>query len=772
MRLATQKTRKAWLYALISVVVIASVISTFLLLRQTSAANTALFDAKNIVTDDIFTNNNSMSLAQIQDFLNAKNSTCLKNYTTPSLYDDNNDGRVDDGGAEAYGPETMSAAQVIKSAADIYKINPQVILVFLEKEQGLISRSDCPSWRYNAAIGFGCPDNGSCSTATASFTAQIDYGVYHLRGYFDDSLTYVPYGVGNHSVAYNPNSSCGSSVLNIQNRATASLYSYTPYQPNAAALAAAPGQVVDCGAYGNLNFWRYFTDWFGSTTTKPLIRTESSGSLYYTDGEYKYAVTSMEVAAQYGYSTGDVGFVSQSHIDALEPAPLSPTLSYFAKTDSDTDVDGADVYLISNGQRFRVTSGEQMTRFGLNTSQLTYLPYYSLARMPLVGNLSDFVRGSDGFVYKVDADTKAGIFQISLYNSLNSGGNVSTLSSFVLSTLTTTSPLIQGYLGLKGSDGRVWLATQTQWSYIGSSAVIDCLGLSSKLTSFTSVQASIGPQGSSASCIMTDPSNSTSYLIDKTKKYTLQSAWGLSPTVAPSAAVLSDKTTATAQDLSVFKSTTSGALYTIEGGFRRHIESMSVLGEIGQSESSIISMGNGTLGFIPSGHNRVASGKLFKNSSTGQLYVINRDTKTYIPSMTLFNAYNYGAAVLTLAAPSTLAKYTSSSSSLQWMFKIGSSSYFVDGGKRYLIPSGIVSHYGAQSAPTYETGLSSRAVASSTSPTRYIKSTSSAQLYYLDSGSKRPVNNWSTFTSLGGTNNNITILSNEFAASIPTGASM
>lgn len=737
-----------------------------------SAANTSLFDPENIISDDIFTNNNSMTAVQIQSFLDTKPSACLKDFTTLSLRDDNGDGRVDDSGSEAYGPETMSAAQVIKAAADIYRINPQVILATLEKEQGLVSRTDCPDWRYNTALGYGCPDTAPCNQAAYGFTRQIDYGVFHFRGFFDDSLTYVPYGVGSNTVAYNPNSSCGSTVLNIQNRATASLYSYTPYQPNDATLAAAPGQIVDCGAYGNLNFWRYFTDWFGPTTTKPLIRTEASGNLYYTDGEYKYSVTSMDVAAQYGYGTGDVGFVSQSYIDALEPAPLSPTLNYFAKTDSDSDADGADVYLISNGQRFRVTSGEQMTRFGLNISQLTYLPYYSLARLPLVGDLSDFVRGSDGFVYKVDADTKAGIFQLSLYNSLNSGGSVSTLSSFVLSTLTTTSPLIQGYLALKGSDGRVWLATQTQWSYVGSSNVIDCLGIGAKLISFTPTQAAIGTQDASASCMMTDPSNSTSYLIDKTKKYVLRSSWGLNATTAPSAAVFSDKTTAAAQDLSIFKSTTTGALYTIEGGFRRYIESMSVLGEVGQTESGIISMSSGTLAFIPGGHNRVASGKLFKNSSTGQLYVINRDTKIYIPSMALFNAYNYGSGSLNLVASSTLAKYTSSTSNLQWMFKIGSNTYFVDNKQRRLIPSDLVNHYGAQSSPTYETALSARATASSALATRYIKSSSSAQLYYLENGNKRPVNNWATFTSLGGTNNNITTLSNEFTAIIPTGASM
>jgi hypothetical protein len=194
-----------------------------------ATASTALFNPGKIIDDSIFTNNTSMTAAQIQSFLDAKNSTCLKNFTTLSLTDDNGDGQVNDTGSEPYGLHgNMTAAQVIKAAADIYKINPQVILATLEKEQGLVSRSDCPDWRYNTALGYACPDTAPCNVAAYGFTRQIDYGVFHLRGFFDDSLNFVPYGVGNYTIAYSPDASCGSSVVNIQNRATAALYSYTP----------------------------------------------------------------------------------------------------------------------------------------------------------------------------------------------------------------------------------------------------------------------------------------------------------------------------------------------------------------------------------------------------------------------------------------------------------------------------------------------------------------------------------------------------------------
>lgn len=66
----------------------------------------------------------------------------------------------------------------------------------------------------------------------------------------NSSSWYTPYIVGNNSIRWNQNAACGSSVVNIENRATQALYNYTPYQPNAAALAAGYGTGDGCSAYG------------------------------------------------------------------------------------------------------------------------------------------------------------------------------------------------------------------------------------------------------------------------------------------------------------------------------------------------------------------------------------------------------------------------------------------------------------------------------------------------------------------------------------------
>lgn len=211
------------------------------------------FEAGRIMDDGKFTNNGSMTASDIQNFLSARNAVCLVNYQTPSINGNNN-----------YGGN-VPASTAIKQAADIWGISPQVLLVTLQKEQGLVTRGDCPDWRYQTAMGFGCPDGAPCDAQWYGLSRQLYQGARHFRGFYDQSSGwYVPFTPGVRFIPYHPNGSCGGSNVNILNRATASLYSYTPYQPNAAALATRYGSGDGCSSYGNRNFSSYFEDWFGS----------------------------------------------------------------------------------------------------------------------------------------------------------------------------------------------------------------------------------------------------------------------------------------------------------------------------------------------------------------------------------------------------------------------------------------------------------------------------------------------------------------------------
>ena len=259
--------------------------------KESSAATTAKFDAGNIISDYVMSNYTSMSEKEIQAFLKSK-ATCDK--TIPSGYKNEGNGfysvyysgngktyyyhgkngkfvcLADEkfGDGVEYGDNIkngQTAAHIIWQAAQDYKINPQVLLVLLEKEQSLITDKWPHNYQYRAATGYGCPDTAACDSKYYGFKNQVRNAASLFRTVLNGGWTNYP--LGNNYIKYNPDSSCGGSTVNIKNLATSALYRYTPYQPNPATLSAGYGTAPPCGAYGNRNFYLFFYDWFGDPTT-------------------------------------------------------------------------------------------------------------------------------------------------------------------------------------------------------------------------------------------------------------------------------------------------------------------------------------------------------------------------------------------------------------------------------------------------------------------------------------------------------------------------
>lgn len=255
------------------------------------SANAAItnWDAGNIMSDAVFTNKNSMSAGQIQDFLNSKVPVC----DTSGILPASDFGRPDLTHAQYaslrgwpappypclrdYVDGGLTAAQIIYNVSQQYQINPQVFIVLLQKEQGLVTDTWPLPVQYRSATGYGCPDTAACDSQYYGLTAQLTWSATMFKAivtnnpiwsnpYRSGTSWYTPYLLGNNFIQWNPQSSCGGSVVNILNRATQALYNYTPYQPNASVLSAnGYGTGDSCGSYGNRNFYLYFTEWFTST---------------------------------------------------------------------------------------------------------------------------------------------------------------------------------------------------------------------------------------------------------------------------------------------------------------------------------------------------------------------------------------------------------------------------------------------------------------------------------------------------------------------------
>lgn len=233
-------------------------------------ANGKDFDPGNIITDKVFFDGKALTSGQIQAFLRRKVPTChakpgdpdcLRNYreTTPT--------RKKDAFCKKYtGAKNERASKIIAKVAKACGVSAKVLLVLLQKEQSLVTATAPTRYQYERATGFACPDTAPCDPKKSGFFEQV-YSAAHAFNRYAAPNAYAWRPLGKNKLPYHPDSSrgCGTATVNIKNQATRGLYIYTPYVPNKAALDNMYGTGDRCSSYGNRNFWRGFTDWFGST---------------------------------------------------------------------------------------------------------------------------------------------------------------------------------------------------------------------------------------------------------------------------------------------------------------------------------------------------------------------------------------------------------------------------------------------------------------------------------------------------------------------------
>nr|WP_258186279.1 hemagglutinin [Bifidobacterium sp. UTBIF-78] len=228
---------------------------------QLEMAKTYGFNPGNIISDGQFFNGSAMSEAEVQSFLDAQGgSLATMTFDTAS---ESGEGLCED----FAGARGQSAAAIIARAGAACGVSQKVLLTVLQKEQHLVTAVDPDAFQLRSAMGLNCPDTADCDPAYDGFARQV-YGAakryrYYLAnedryGYRANSLNYI---------RYHPNQACGGSEVYIENKATALLYIYTPYQPNVAALAAGNGTGDACSSYGNRNFDLIYSGWFGSPRT-------------------------------------------------------------------------------------------------------------------------------------------------------------------------------------------------------------------------------------------------------------------------------------------------------------------------------------------------------------------------------------------------------------------------------------------------------------------------------------------------------------------------
>jgi hypothetical protein len=223
---------------------------------------TANFRAEYLISDKDFANHNSMSEQDIQNFLDQQFSP-LRLYM----------------GTDPKSNEKQWAWQIIKNAAKEYKINPQVLITLLQKEQSLIIGSALNlSTRLNWAMGYAVCDSCSMSDPLIQkykgFTNQVVYAAKRLRQCLDEPSKFRISAKNSYTI--------DGQALTPINQATACLYNYTPH------------------IHGNLNFWKIWNRWFASSYhNNILVKAKNSNKIYWLKNDIRHLITSPSLLKQY-----------------------------------------------------------------------------------------------------------------------------------------------------------------------------------------------------------------------------------------------------------------------------------------------------------------------------------------------------------------------------------------------------------------------------------------------------------------------------------------
>lgn len=171
-------------------------------LNDEEAALAARYDIHALLEDDEIEGGGDVSAARVQAFLVFKGS---------ALADYEDDGE--------------SAAALIVARSRAADIHPLYLLARIQTESSLISSGTLR--HIDRATGCGCPDGGSCSGAYAGLGDQVQCAAEKVREYLADldegGETVAGWSVDEAKRTLDP---CTATP---RNRATAALYTYTPW---------------------------------------------------------------------------------------------------------------------------------------------------------------------------------------------------------------------------------------------------------------------------------------------------------------------------------------------------------------------------------------------------------------------------------------------------------------------------------------------------------------------------------------------------------------
>ncbi|WP_159502277.1 hypothetical protein [Microbacterium sp. 18062] len=629
------------------------------------AADLSKFDPTNIISDALFYDGAAMSAAEIQSFLDQKigacqNGKCL-NVLNASI--SSRDARSSSStGAlicSAIQGGTMRVSELIYRLQVACGISAKVILVTLQKEQGLTTSKAPSDWNLNAAMGQACPDTAPCDPAFKGVGPQLVGGVTQLKTYKAAKFGKQP---GVNYIQYNPNASCGGTNLNIQNWATASLYTYTPYQPNAAALRAGYGLGDGCSSYGNRNFYQYYVDWFGSTQIRSSLIYSVGPDIYFVSGGVRFHITADEWY-YYRAAFGSPVAVPSSHLEGFTDGGSATRFLRNPAT-------GVVAYL-DDGATHRFSSCSVVSQWGGSCNVTTAVAANDFDRISVGPEMTSFARVQrGGTVHQMAAGVLTPLFDGAAAAFYNGGVEPYAavlmpvaIAQWRIADRTLFEP---GRFIVNPRDGRVIVPTADGRTYhlpVWSFATE--LGIPTRATVVTD----------GALKGYSDAGTLTPFVTCNGVTYVAASGM-LHPTNATdgfAAAALDDATCGrlTRSDAAaapVFLRQSNGDIYHATAGVLRHVATMEQLYSLAQTSSPrLLNVTAATIAALPVGVPYGTPGELVKSGRSANVYLLDGDNLIYVGSFTDVVTLGLGTSVRTVpffelpASPDVLGRYVTCS---------------------------------------------------------------------------------------------------------------
>ncbi len=743
-----------------------------LLADNAAAIDARTFNPGRIIDDGIFTNSDSMTVAQIQNFLTSKMPNCdtngvekagggtltmtnrqwieskyqisppykcLYNYKENPSTGENNYGKTTDPAG------SLSAAELILQYSKQFNINPQVMIVTLQKENGLVTDNIPVPRNYNQAMGFGCPDNVApgapvCDPAYGSFSAQLYQAARHFRGYITNGPGwYVPYDTGWNTILWNPVTSCGTSDVYIENRSTVALYSYTPYRPNQAALTAQYGLGDACSAYGNRNFYLYFNDWFGTPYVNGnLLRSVNDATVYLVAGSMKYPISSQEILGALS-PLGGVGVVGQSYLDSLTTGLLANRLI--------RSPDGT-LYFYDSGFKLPFTSCEMVTAYGLSCGsymQLTQPQIDSFATAPPITN---GMKTTSGRTFYVTQGTKREVFDNNAI--VNAGLTVpgfNILSDGSLSYLSYGVPIVRADIAItdRQDPAKRYLMDASQAVRLSS--------LQAKSSAYSDIPSGVLDAASIAKLPISPgliddyikDANGNSYVLSYDGKRKVIDASGIPAAAIPvqfgSSLVALIRGTGALTVPALVRSSSDETVYALVNGEKRPLIAMEDLTSLtGQSTPYIAWMSGGLLDTIPRGNIIVGAGRLVKTPSSATVYMTD-GYDSLIPMSSFDPVFGLGVDLnIRTISDAILAKYSTN-------FKALLSPYVKCANDTYLGIGGVAYKMTLPTDPLVLSPQACNVLKKSDTPPKFVLD-SNGTISKLEVGTVYPITSWYSYTQL------------------------